>query len=75
MHAWILLKCAYHINAHAYDMVNVETRGLLWVTKQSREMSIARVEAVQDEVEPRSATLEVLRRAAQTNRASVKEQS
>ena len=56
-------------------MVNVETRGLLWVTKQSREMSIARVEAVQDEVEPRSATLAVLRRAAQTNRASVKEQS
>ncbi|MNJ26009.1 hypothetical protein [Pseudomonas alkylphenolica] len=73
MHACILLKSAYHINAHACDMVNVEARGLLWVTEQSLEMSMALVEAVQDEVEARSATLAVLRRAAQADRASVKE--
>ncbi|TDF82337.1 DUF6124 family protein [Pseudomonas sp. H9] len=73
VHACVLLKSAYHTTAHACDMVDSEARGLLWATEQSLEMSLALVEAVLDEVEARAATLAVLRRAAQADRAAAKE--
>jgi hypothetical protein len=51
-------------------MVNGEVRGLLWVTEQSLEMSLALVETLLDEVEARSATASVLRRTVQAGQTS-----
>ncbi|WP_442113814.1 DUF6124 family protein [Pseudomonas sp. NUPR-001] len=72
VHACVLLKSAFQTNAHACDRVNAEVRGLLWATEQSLEMSLALVEAVLDEVEARSATAAVVRRAVQAEQASVR---
>ena len=72
VHTSVLLKSAYQANAHACGMVNEEVRGLLWATEQSLEMSLALVEALLDEVEARSATAAVLRRAQQAEQASAK---
>lgn len=71
VHASILLKSAYQTNAQACEKVEPDVRGLLWATQHSLEMSLALVEALLDEVEARSTTAALVRRAGQVDHASV----